>query len=108
MAPTCSSFSFANSNRCKRKAGQEQGDTSYNNVVVGNIEAQVASFVRVLATVVGIYAVIENPIASVLSSYTQPFFVSQAPLYYTITYRCAWDVDTLAGQRMFKGYTLLS
>ena len=29
MAPTCSSFGFANSNRCKRKYGQEQGDSSY-------------------------------------------------------------------------------
>ena len=75
MAPTCSSFGFANSNRCKRKAGQEQGDTSYNNVVIGNLELQVAACAFALATAVGIYAVTENRIARVLFRYIQPFLV---------------------------------
>jgi len=108
MAPTCSSFGFANSYRCKRKAGHEQGDTSYKNVAIGNLEAQAAAFLFALATAVGIYAVIENPVASVLFSYIQPFLVSQVPVSYTITYRCTWDVDTPAGQRMLKGYKFLA
>ena len=108
MAPTCSSFSFANSCRCKRKAGHEQGDTSYKNVAVGNLEAQVAAFLFALATALGIYAVIENPIASFLFSYIQPFLVSQVPVCYTNTYRCAWDMDTPTGQRMLKGYKFLA
>ena len=59
-----------------------------------------------LATGLGIYAVIENPIASVLFSYSQSFLVSQVPVSYTITYRCAWDVDTPAGQQMLNEYKL--
>ena len=108
MAPTCSSFGFANSVRCKRKAGQEQGDTNYVNVAIGNLEAQVASFLFALATALGIYAVIENPIGSFLFRYIQPFLVSQVSTFYTITYRCAWDVDTPTGQRMLKGYKFLA
>ena len=60
---------------------------------IGNLEAQAAAFVFAVATAVGIYAVIGNPIASVLFSYIQPFLVSQVLLSYTITYCCAWDVE---------------
>ena len=60
------------------------------------------------ATAFGIYAVIENSIASVLFSYIQPFLVSQVPVSYTITYRCTSDVDIPAGQRMLKGYKFLA
>ena len=108
MAPTCSSFSFANSCRCKRKAGSAEGDTSYKNVATGNLEAQVAAFLFALAAALGIYAVIEKPIASQLFSYVQPFLVSQVPTSYINTYRCAWDVDTPEGQRMLKGYKFLA
>ena len=76
-------------------------------MVIGNLEAQAAACVFALATAVGIYAVSENPIASVLFKYIQPCLTSQATLSYTITYRCAWVVDTPAGQRMLKGYKLL-
>ena len=103
MAPTCSSFGLANSSRCKRKVGQAQGDTSYNNVAIGNLGAQVDAFLLYLATALGIYDVIENPIASVWFRRSQLFLVSQAPLSYTITCRCSLDVDTIAGQMMLKG-----
>ena len=49
--------------------------TNYKYVAIGNLETQTVACVLALATAVGIYAAIDNPIASVLSRYIQPFVV---------------------------------
>ena len=108
MAPTCSSFGFANSHRCKRTASGPGGDESYDKVAIGNLEAQAAAFLFVLATALGIHAVIENPISSALFPYIDSYLHSFMATVSINTYRCAFDTDTPMGQRMLKGYKFWS
>ena len=61
MAPDCSSFTFPNSNRHKRKAGAESGDLHYGPVNLGNMMAVIALFLCQLALAHGVHFALENP-----------------------------------------------
>ena len=95
---------------CEFQPVQAQGARIHHPQACGHRQHCITSCSIAFASVtaVGMYAVIENTIPSVLVRYIQPLLVSQVPLSYTITYRCAWDVDTIARQRMLKGYKLLA
>jgi len=69
MAPTCSSFVFANSSRTGRNAANYEGDLEYPAVQSGNLQAQVAMFLFTLATERGASAVMENPAGSMIFNY---------------------------------------
>lgn len=69
MAPTCSSFVFANSSRTGRSASNYEGDLEYPATQSGNVQAQVAIFLFTLATLRKASAVMENPAGSMIFNY---------------------------------------
>jgi len=69
MAPTCSSFVFANSFKTGRNTSNYEGDLEYPAVQSGNLQAQVAMFLFTLATERGASAVMESPADSMIFNY---------------------------------------
>lgn len=61
LGPDCSSFTFPNSSRHKRKAGDEVGDLLYQPVNVGNLMAVIALFLCQLALARRVHFALENP-----------------------------------------------
>jgi hypothetical protein len=61
MGPDCSSFTFPNSSRHRRKVDNHWGDLGYKPVLVGNISAIIAMFLFQLALTRGVHCTVENP-----------------------------------------------
>ena len=61
MGPDCSSFTFPNSSRHKRKVGAECGDLQYSPVILGNLMAVIALFLCQLAVARRVHVGLENP-----------------------------------------------
>ena len=109
-APTCSSFGFANSHKCRRSKTNWAGDVSYEAVQRGNLEAQVAVFLVSLAVARGAHAFLENPAGSCMFSFLESLG-SLAPLRallrYQVVPRCAYSTEPL-GTRYFKPYKFMA
>ena len=106
MAPTCSSFGFPNSSRCKRTVDNPWGDTDYNKVQKGNAEAEVCNFLIALGVARGLFVVVENPPGSwlwaILSETLELYEVSEVTVP-----RCAYS-DEPPGCKFFKPYKFLA
>ena len=61
MGPTCATFGFPNSSRCKRSLDNPWGDETYDKVQVGNAECEVCRFFVLLGVARGLFVVLENP-----------------------------------------------
>ena len=108
MAPDCSSFSFPNSFRCKRKfTNSFKGDENYPPVQSGNIMAEVACFFLALAMQRGLYVGLENSAGSTIFSYLDPWLQQLPRTKVHIIHRCSYDDSTIEGTRMKKGYKFL-
>ena len=109
-APTCSSFGFANSNKCRRTKMNWAGDVSYDAVQRGNLEAQIAVFLVSLAVARGVHAFLENPAGSLMFSFLESLG-SLAPLRILLRYqvvpRCAYSTEP-PGKRYFKPYKFMA
>jgi len=109
-APTCSSFGFANSNKCRRTKTNWAGDVSYEAVQRGNLEAQIAVFLVSLAVARGVHAFLENPAGSLMFSFLESLG-SLAPLRtllrYQVVPRCAYSTEP-PGTRYFKPYKFMA
>jgi len=96
MGPTCSSFVFMNSSKCKRSSTNDfEGDTSYEQVHAGNLQADVAGFIFLYAFCRGVIPVLENPPASNMWNHGVVKLIPEAvtPLYTSETFRCAFAED---------------
>lgn len=69
MAPTCSSFVFANSSNTGRNASNYGGNLDYPPVASGNLQAKAAIFLWTLASERGVEAAMENPAGSMIFNY---------------------------------------
>jgi hypothetical protein len=108
MAPDCSSFSFPNSFRCKRKfTNSFKGDENYPPVQSGNIMAEVACFFFALAMQRGLYVGLENSAGSTIFSYLGPWLQQLPKRKVYIIHRCSYDTSAVEGTRMKKGYKFL-
>lgn len=99
MGPDCSSFTFPNSSRHKRKASAECGDPQYSPVTLGNLMAVIALFLCQLAVARRAHVSLENP----PDSYIFRFFERLCPhlmgvnesgcqgFYSMSVQRCAYD-----------------
>jgi hypothetical protein len=108
MAPTCSSFVFANVANTKRS--QENGfagDPGYSKAAAGNFEAQLAFFFMCLSVARGVHAFLENPSGSYMFKYLQKHLQILPNLITAVTYRCAFSTEEL-GKRIKKGYKFLA
>jgi len=68
-AVVCSSFVFANSSNTKRIVNNPFGDKEYEQVVNGNLMADIASFFMALASSRGVEVCLENPAGSMIFRY---------------------------------------
>ena len=107
MAPTCSSFGFANVSRTKRSKTNWAGDPTYPQAVNGNWEAELACFFLCLALARGVQAFIENPAGSYLFSFLAPHLEPLVCLQTATTPRCAFSSEPL-GQRFQKPFKFLA
>ena len=108
MAPDCSSFSFPNSSRCKRKfTNSFKGDENYPPVQSGNIMAEVACFFLALAMQRGLYVGLENSAGSTIFSYLDPWLRQLPKTKVYIIHRCSYDNSAIMGARMKKGYKFM-
>jgi len=106
MAPTCSSFGFPNSSRCKRTHDNPWGDMSYDKVQQGNKEFQACERLTLLGIARGLFVVLENPPRSWLWTLMNPALDGYEVSEVTV-HRCAYD-DTAPGERFYKPYKFLA
>ena len=71
-APVCSSFVFPNSSNTKRKHDNIAGDIMYPPVQLGNLMANIAAFLLVVAIARGVHGVLENPAGSLMFAFLEP------------------------------------
>ena len=64
LGPDCSSFTFPNSSRHKRKVGLEVGDLNYEPVNVGNLMVVIALFLCQIALACRVHFALESPLGS--------------------------------------------
>ena len=91
MGPLCSSFVFPDSSKCKRKASNFDGDTTYPPVFQGNLMAVIAAFLVQVALARGVHAAIENPAGSTFWSFIRGYCKLLDCLNFQVTPRCAFD-----------------
>jgi hypothetical protein len=107
MAPTCSSFGFANVSRTKRSRANWAGDPDYPAAARGNWEAELACFFLCLALARGVQAFIENPAGSYLFSFLGPHLAPLVFLQAASTPRCAFSREP-RGQRYHKPFKFVA
>lgn len=106
MAPVCSSFVWLSSSHAKRGPENDfRGDQTQEFVQEGNLGAEIAMFLFVLAWSRGCHAAVENPVGSKFWHY--PAFRQMAEHMPTLTssvvHRCAFDTRDY-GDRLGKAY----
>ena len=93
MGPPCCSFVWMNSSNCKRSSTNDfEGDTAYEQVHAGNLQADVAGFIFLYAICRGVIPVLENPPASNMWKYGIIKLIQDAvtPLCTSHTFRCSF------------------
>ena len=111
MAPVCSSWIFLNlknTQRTKPSGPKFSGNTKYVPVRDGNLMAQIAAFLFLVAVSRGVHAVIENPAGSMMFSYG-PFAAACAnwrDMYWAVLPRCRFSTERL-GTRIGKKFKLM-
>ena len=104
MAPACSSFGFANSNRCKRCGPDFEGDLLYDKVCEGNLIATISAFFMLLAHMRNVYASAENPSRSLYFNFRPVRMVFDAlGLTYQVTDGCRFS-NMRKGNRFLKSF----
>ena len=104
MAPTCSSFVFANSSNTGRSASNYDGNIEYPPVASGNLQAKAAIFLWTLASERGVQAAMENPAGSMIFNY-QPvrLGLDDRECVIQIADGCAYSRKRF-GERSLKAY----
>ena len=87
----CSSFVFADSSKCQRKADNVAGDATYQPVVDGNRMAEIAAFFFVLCVLRKVHVSIENPAGSQIFNYIRPTMDLVVGACVQTCHRCAYD-----------------
>lgn len=106
MAPVCSSFVWLSASHAKRGPDNDfKGDETQEFVREGNLGADIAIFLFVLAWSRGCHAAVENPAGSKFWHY--PAFKQMAEhmptLASSVVHRCAFDARVY-GDRLGKAY----
>ena len=111
MAPVCSSWIFLNLSRTMRtKIGgpKFRGNLKYLPVRHGNLMAEMAAFLFLVATARGVHAVIENPACSMMFKYET--FANACSLwserFWAIVPHCRFSVAPF-GSRLGKKFKLM-
>ena len=100
-APCCSSWTWPNVAKTQRHHSIS-GNTEYDKVRQGNIMAQVAALMFILALCRGVNVVMENPPHSYMWKYLEPHFRPYGFLVDVSVERCAFDKNK--GPKLGKKY----
>lgn len=105
-AVVCSSFVFANSSNTKRTVTNPYGDTEYEQVLQGNMMADMAAFFMALASSRGVEVCLENPAGSMIFRYPPLVEVlAGLKVVMTTTDQC-WFSSKPFGKRWQKKFKL--
>ena len=111
MAPVCSSWIFLNlknTMRTKVRGPKFRGNLKYLPVRHGNLMAEMAAFLFLVAAARGVHAVIENPACSMMFSYE--IFANACALwserFWAVLHHCRFS-DAPYGSRLGKKFKLM-
>jgi hypothetical protein len=105
-AVVCSSFVFANSSNTKRTVTNPYGATEYEQVLQGNMMADMAAFFMALASSRGVEVCLENPAGSMIFRYPPLVEVLAGLKVVTTTTDQCWFSSKPFGKRWQKKFKL--